>query len=213
MAQDLAPTSVKVIRLEGPVRYSLNGGAGWKMLKEGEVFQPGVLIQTAKEKSSVDLELGGAEGAGSGQSRRAERAAWQQPKVNLIHLFADSALHIQTNSARGIGPERVEEIQLNLRAGQVLAAVPPTALESRYEITFDGGAVALQPAVPESPMTIFVLNASGNLAVLEGTMLMAKVDNDVHTQVVSAGERFDFATGAVSKLPEDARERKLWPPP
>lgn len=208
MAQDFVPTIAKVVRLEGPVRYSQNGGANWKMLKVGDKLAAGVLIQTAKEKSWVDLQLGPA----AGSSQVDGRAAWEPPSANMIRLSADSAMEIQKNSAKGEAAERVEDVSLNLRAGQVLAAVAPTPLESKYTMTFDTGAVALQPGSPASAATVFVLKASGDMAVLEGTMMMAKVDKELHSQVVSAGERFDATTSEVSKLPPDAPERKLWPP-
>jgi hypothetical protein len=207
MAQDAVPMNIRVVHLEGPVRCSIDGGASWKMLKKGQTLQPGVLVQTAKEKSSVDLELGGL-GFAKG------RAVWEAPDANLVRLYANSALEIRTVAGKSTDPGRIQEANLDLRTGQVLAEVAPLPLGSRYTMTFVGGAVGLQPGTPDSASTVFALKASGDMAVLAGSMLMANanLNADVHSQVVSSGEKFEVGTGQVSKLPPEAPERKLWPP-
>jgi hypothetical protein len=208
-ADDEAPLTARVIHLTGAVRYSLNG-SGWKMLKKGATLKPGVVIQTAKEKSSVDIELGEA-GNGEGNSR-SDRAAWEEPSVNLVRLFEDSALEIRKLTARGAGAQRVEETDLNLRAGQVLGAVRRLSGGSHYEITIPNGVAGVQPGVAEGVGTVYVLKTSGALTAISGTMLMARVDGEVHTQIVTAGQQLDPGTGVVVQLAPDAPEKKLWPP-
>lgn len=202
---DLGGSSVRVLHVEGAVRYSLKGNPSWKKLKAGQSLEPGVLIQTAKTDGIVELRLGGPAAA------RGERAVWQKPEENYVRLLPDSALQIQQLSVNGTGSNRMMDVSLILRAGQIAATIAPAALESRYEVTFDNGAAALQPGTPASAPTVFVLSKSGNLAVLEGAMLLAKADTEVHTEVISAGEKFDAATGVLSKLPADAPERRLVP--
>jgi hypothetical protein len=205
MAEDLVPAGIRVIRLEGPVRCSLDGGNTWKMLKKGEVLHPGVLVETAREKSLVDLQL-------SGSSVGKPRAAWQSPDANLVRLYANSALELKNVSGKSSDPSRVEEVNLDLRSGQVLAKVAQTSPPSRYEMTVPKGAVGPPHGAPQRASTVFVLKASGDLTVFTGSMVIANVDTDVHTQLVSAGEKFEVATGKVSQLLPDDPESKLWPP-
>jgi len=205
-ADDTAPLTARVVRLTGVVRYSMNGST-WKMLKKGAILNPGALIQTAKEKSSVDVELGESdENTGNG------RASWEAPRVNLVRLFEDSALEIRKVAAKGTGAQRVEETELYLRAGQILGAVKRLPTGSHYEVLLANGAAGVQPGVPEETGTVYVFKSTGALTVLYGTMLLAKAETEVHTQVVAAGQQLDPATGVVVQLAPDAPERKLWPP-
>src|SRR3974390_158266 len=57
-AQTATDSSVKVIRVKGPARYS-TGNNVWQPLGPGTVIRPGTVIQTSTEKGSyVDLEAG-----------------------------------------------------------------------------------------------------------------------------------------------------------
>jgi hypothetical protein len=205
-ADDAGPLAAKVVHLTGVVRYSMNGSS-WKMLKAGAILKPGALIQTAKEKSSVDILLGEAE-----KSARNDRAAWETPGANLVRLFEDSALEIRKITAKGSGTERAEETELYLRTGQILGAVKRLPIGSHYEILLANSAAGAQPGVPEATGTVYVLKSSGALTALYGTMLLAKAEREVHTQVVAAGQQLDPETGVVVELSPDAPEKKLWPP-
>jgi hypothetical protein len=208
LAQDAVPATIRVVHVQGPVRCSVDGGNTWKMLKTGEMLRPGVLVQTAKVKSSVDFQLGGL-GALKG------RAAWDAPDANLVRLYTNSALEIKNVAANATDAGRVQDVNLDLRTGQVLAQVAPGAPDTHYVMTFATGAVGKTPAPSETAPTAFVLNASGDMAVLSGSMLMANAanaDTDVHSQPVSSGEKFEAATGKVSKLSPEDPETKLWPP-
>jgi len=203
-AQEAVSLSAKVVRLTGPVRYTLNGTT-WKELKVGEELKPGVIVQTAKQNSSVDIQWTQG-GAATNSAGALELSA------NLVRLYENSALELRRLTATGTGADRAEQSELDLRAGQMLGIVKPLPTLSRYEVITPSGAAGVQPGVPESARTVFVLRAPGTLTVLSGTMLMAKADTEVHTQAVNADEQFDPATGQVTKLPQDAPERKLWHP-
>lgn len=97
-----------------------------------------------------------------------------------------------------------------MRAGQILGTARKLTVESRYEITLPRGAAGVQPASAEGG-TVHVVKSPGTLTVLSGTMLMARVDGDVHTQVVTAGQQLDPDSGVVVELPAKAPERRLWP--
>lgn len=210
---DVGSMTAKVVHLSGPVRYTIHGAA-WKMLNEGDVLMPGAIVQTAKENSLVDLQLGEAQPNEGKGSSRADKPGGQEPGANLVRLFANSAIELKKLSATGAGAQRVEEIELDLRAGQVLGAVKKLTEASRYVITAPSGAAGIEPGVPYSQGAVYVLHYAGGLKVLTGAMIMASVDAEAnpHTQVVRAGYQFDPATGAVTNLPADAPERKLWPP-
>jgi hypothetical protein len=191
VAQEPAPVTAKVARVTGAARYS-SDGTTWKNVKAGTTLKPSVFVQTALTNATVDIQLGEPGGGG-----------------NLVRLMPNSLLEIKNLSVKGSGAERVEETQLDLRTGQMLGSTKKMNPASRYEVMLPSGAVGVQPAAPESDATRFVVNSSGSLSVMAGTMLISKADAEVHTQVVAADQRFDPTTGTVAPLPADAPEKKL----
>src|SRR5436853_5306662 len=105
-AQSGASFSAKVIRVTGGGRYSVNGQP-WQTLKVGDVLLPGTLVQTAKTKATIEIQLGQRAGTDG----------------DIVRLFDDTALEIKKLSIQGGGLEGAEEIELDLRAGQILGVV------------------------------------------------------------------------------------------
>ena len=191
-AEDAVPLTAKVVRVTGVARYSVDGKP-WQTLKAGDLLKAGTLVQTAKTKATVDLQLG--EGTGS--------------DANMIRLLDDTAVEIKKLAAKGADADRVEETELDLRAGQVLGAVKKFKDGSTYQIMLPAGAVGMSGGVADSRGTIYVLKPSGALAVLAGKMAIAVASENTVAQVVAADQQFDPATGQVAKLAPDAPERKL----
>jgi hypothetical protein len=187
-AQDSAPLTAKVLKLSGAVRCS-EGGKPWQMLKAGDVLRPGSLVQTAKTKSTLDVQLSDG---------------------NAVRLYDDTALEIKTLAAKGTGAGRVEEIEMDLKAGQVLGVVKKFPDGSEYRIMVPTGAAGIRVGTSDARGTAYVLKASGALTVLAGKMVIAIASENTVAQVVEAEQQFDPATGKVEKLAADAPERKLW---
>src|SRR5258708_17695916 len=98
-----APITAKVITVKGPARFSPDN-LNWQPLKSGDILNPGSLIQTGG-KASVDIQLGNAEIASGA--------------ANEVRVFENSVLSITKLSAQATGANRVEDIELSLRTGQI----------------------------------------------------------------------------------------------
>jgi hypothetical protein len=187
-AQDSTPLTAKVVKLSGTARVS-EGGKPWQMLKVGDVLKPGSLVQTSKTKSTLDLQL--SEGS-------------------AVRLYDDSALEIKTLAVKGAGEGRVEELELDLKAGQILGVVKKFQEGSDYRVMVPTGAAGIRGSTSDARGTAYVLKSSGALTVLAGKMVIAIASDNTVAQVVEAEQQFDPATGKVEKLAADAPERKLW---
>jgi hypothetical protein len=181
----------KVARVSGGARYSVNGQP-WQTLKAGDVLAPGTLVQTAKTKATVEIQLG--QGTGG----------------NIIRLFDDTALEIKKLGTQSGALEGAEEIELDLRAGQVLGVVKKFKEGSSYQVMLPAGAAGVRADTGDNRGTVYVLKSTGNLAVLAGKMAIAIASDNTVAQVVSADQQFDSANGQVTTLAADAPERKLW---
>lgn len=192
-AQDAVPLTAKVIRLTGVARCSVDGQP-WQNLKLGDVLKTGSLVQTAKNKATIDIQLG--EGAGK--------------DANAVRLFDDTAVEFKKLAATGAGAARMEELELDLRAGQILGVVKKFKDGSSYQIMLPAGAAGIRGEVTDSKGTVYVLKPSGVLTVLAGKVAIAIATENTVAQIVTADQQFDPATGQVTKLASDAPERKLW---
>jgi hypothetical protein len=202
------PLTMTVLKVSGSARYS--DGFAWHKLKAGVVLKPGCTIQTAKSGSTADLLLGEPP-AGMKKKNVALGLvdAKGEPMANMVRLYGDSALEVLRLAGAG---EDSLHAELNLRAGQMLGTVRKLAPESRYEVTYTAGAVGAGGVSGDARGSVFVLSASGSLSALAGQVVIAAVaaGKDVNTQVVSAEQQFDPATGQVVALAADAPERALW---
>ena len=163
-AQDSVPLAAKVVRLTGAAHYSVNGQP-WQMLKTGDVLRPGSLVQTAKTKSTLDIQLGDA--------------------GNVVRLYDDTAVEIKTLAAKGAAADRVEEIELDLRLGQILGTVKKFKEGSAYRIMLPTGAAGIRGDVADSRGTAYVLKPSGALTVLAGKLAIAIASDNTVAQVVA----------------------------
>ena len=187
-AQDAAPLTAKVLKLTGSAHFS-EGGKPWQMLKVGDVLRPSSLVQTARTKSMIDIQLSDG---------------------NAIRLYEDSAVEIKTVASKGTGASRTEEVELDLKSGQVLGVVKKFQEGSEYRIMVPTGAAGIRGGSSDPRGTAYVLKSSGTLSVLAGKMVIAIASENTVAQVVEAEQQFDAATGKVEKLAANAPERKLW---
>jgi hypothetical protein len=101
---------VKVIRIMGEARYRSDRNT-WEPITRGMYFKPGILIQTAP-KSIVDLCMN--EGHSNYPCDGTEGTT-----DHVIRIFENSALKLNTLTKEESGSKLTEEIQLDLRAGEI----------------------------------------------------------------------------------------------
>jgi hypothetical protein len=177
-----APIVAKVIEVKGRARFSPDNRS-WQSLKPGDVLNPGSLIQTAG-KASVDIQLGDADMASGA--------------ANEIRIMENSVLSFTRLGAQGTGASRVEDIELNLRAGQITGVAPRIAAASNFEVAISGGVVGIRGGN-------YQVNSTGVVSVRTGVAVVAltTANGSVLTKEVIAGHRFDPVAGSVTELPPE----------
>jgi hypothetical protein len=212
-AQTATDSSVKVIRVKGPARYS-TGNNVWQPLGPGTVIRPGTVIQTSTEKGSyVDLGLGDATVAGSSSSSTSFKpfipssysyasstgSAYQPTaEQNMIRIWENTALGVDKLTSMQSGAEEVTETQLDLKAGRITGSVKKMSAASKFEIKLPNGVAGIRG-------TVFDISAEGVVRVFVGSMVVAWVDSksgNVVTQVVMGGQQYDARSNQISPISE-----------
>lgn len=215
-AQTATDSSVKVIRVKGPARYT-TGNNVWQPLSPGTVIRPGTVIQTSTEKGSyVDLSLGDATGPASSStptvfkpfvpssysfaSSTGSAGSGYQPTAeqNVIRIWENTALGVDKLTSMQSGAEEVTETQLDLKAGRVTGSVKKMSAASKFEIKLPNGVAGIRG-------TVFDISAEGVVRVFVGSMVVAWVDSksgNVVTQVVMGGQQYDARSNQISPISE-----------
>jgi hypothetical protein len=180
-------TAATVSRVSGQVRATADG-KNWQVLKSGDPVKAGMLIQTARKKATVDVELG-------------------EPGLK-VKLAENSVLGIKNLSVKGPGADARRQIELDLRAGQIQARIPASATRLEYEVEFPSGLVGTRGDLHGQQGTVYALSSSGALAVASGTMVVS-ITRAAEPRIIAAGQQFDPATDRVSELPRVALDRML----
>ncbi|HZV34691.1 MAG TPA: hypothetical protein VFB72_08985 [Verrucomicrobiae bacterium] len=178
-----SPRGATVVRVHGKARYSTDNQT-WQPIKKGTVLQAGNVIQTAAN-SSLDIRLSGNE--------RDSRSG--EPAEGILRLEADSLLGIERLSVEGAGNVPPQDVELDLRAGQVAGNAGQLPASSHYEIKFAKGIAGVRDGVYHISSSGFVAVPSGETVVV----ILGADGNPVTTQV-SAGKQFNPNTGSVSNL-------------
>jgi hypothetical protein len=210
-AQTAVDGAAKVIRVNGPARFS-TGNNIWQPLKVGAVLKPGTVVQTSTEKDSyVDMVLGdgtavlpaavsfqpyipnsmaSAGGGGSSYTPSADQ--------NVIRIWENTALGIDKLTSMQTGADTVTDTQLDLKAGRITGSVKKMSAASKYEIKLPNGVAGIRG-------TSYDITAEGIARVLVGSVVIATVDaktGNVVTQVVMGGQQYDARTGQITPLPQ-----------
>ncbi len=180
-------TAATVSRVSGQVRATADGKT-WQALKSGDAVKAGMLIQTAKKKASVELELG-------------------EPGLK-VRLSENTVLGIKNLSVKGPGGDATRQIELDLRTGQIQGRIPGSGTRLEYEVEFPAGVVGTRGDLSDREGTVYVLSSAGALAVASGKMVVS-LSKGGEPQVVATGQQFDPANGRVTELPKLALERML----
>ena len=202
----------KVVRLEGSARYS-TGNYVWTPIKVGDVLHPGMIIQTSNDQGTyVDLAFG--DGA---TKPNAPHAVVYKPYIvssmaytpvtfkptteqNVVRVWGDSALGIDTLTGMQTGEDIVTETQLDLKRGRITGNVKKLSAGSKYEVKFPNGVAAIRG-------TLFDIQAVGIIKVHTGSLVVAWVDprtQQTTTQNVAGGQVYDVASNQVSFLTNDS---------
>jgi hypothetical protein len=188
-----------VTAFKGQARYSMDNGKSWRPIKAGLVLKAPAVIQTAAN-SHVDMVLGERdvvtrEPSALGELTSSAGSGGGEENANIVRISPDSILAIDKLTVEETGADVVSEVQLDLRAGQIMGNVKKLSAASRYEVKFPTGVAGIRG-------TIYTLNHSGVVNVFLGSVVISYLKDGVAvTKVVMAGQRFDPATGLVTPIP------------
>jgi hypothetical protein len=213
-AQTAKQGAAKIIRIKGAARYTM-GDNKWHPLNEGDILKPGAVIQTASS-SQVDLLLSDQENVGE---QTITPAIVYRPeteaRVNAVRMYENTVLGVDKLTWMGTGVDMVTETQLDLRAGRIFGTVKKLSGASRYEVKIPNGVAGIRG-------TIYMLEASGLVKVLVGTVIISyvKPDGTIVTQVVMGGQMYDPVTGLLVAIPNATKQEMAaagrecgWGPP
>ncbi len=177
-----AQSGKAVVRsLSGEAQYS-DGGA-WLPLSVGKELMPGSAVRTANDSRMVlFLDQNGP----------------------LVMLTENTTLGIDKLSFEPTGVETIIETQLDLKSGRIVGIAKKLSATSKYEVKTPSGVAGIRG-------TEYSISATGEVYVLDGSVVVVSVrpDGSVVTQVVSAGEMFNPASGRVQPIPPATQDELL----
>jgi hypothetical protein len=177
-----AQSGKAVVRsISGEAQYS-DGGA-WMPLSVGKELMPGSAVRTAND-SKVVLFL--------------------DQNGPLVMLTENTTLGIDKLSFEPTGVDTIIETQLDLKSGRIVGIAKKLSATSKYEVKTPSGVAGIRG-------TEYSISATGEVYVLDGSVVVVSVrpDGSVVTQVVSAGEMFNPATGRVQPIPTATQDELL----
>lgn len=209
--QQVTQETIKVVRLKGSARYSM-GNNVWHPLKVGTVLKPGALIQTGAN-SVADFIIGqGAVGPSTFMSGAAAASPLSTEMMsyhpmaeqNVVRLWENSVLSVDKLNVTKTGADVVTDTELDLHAGHVFGTVKKLSAASKYEVKIPNGVAGIRG-------TIYSIDASGIISVLEGSVVIAYVGSDgtVVTQVVAAGQQYNCNTKEVTPLSSSSNNQMM----
>ncbi len=186
-AQTDPPRTASVLHLQGQARAS-SDHMTWHKLANGSVIRPGTLIQTA-ENTTLDMVLAKPITGGGANAKP------DQQDAGMVRLLGNSVLGIDQLSSEHVGDDLVEDIELDLRAGEISGVAGKPAAGAKYEIKFAKGIVGMRGAS-------YRMTAGGLVTVMAGeaVVVTAGADGSTNIKVVTSGNQFDPSTGMVSAI-------------
>lgn len=198
LAQSAGQGSATVLRVSGDARYS-TGDNQWHTLREGDIVQPGTVLQTAS-KSSVDIVLYNefvslGQQALGGAPTSLNFHPGGEATVNVVRLYENTVLGVDKLSSMQTGADKVTETQLDLRAGKIFGSVKKMFGASKYEIKYPNGVAGVRG-------TVYFMEASGNVSVYSGSVVEAFTgpNGTTSTETVGQGFKFDPTTGQLTNI-------------
>ena len=201
VAQTPVEMGAKVVRIQGPARYSLSPGSGvWQPLKIGMILKPGAVVQTGKEpKSFVDLVFFDTAVPRPTVTKPGIPTSYNTytftPKVeqNVVRIWENSALGIDKLTAMQTGADVVTDTELDLKAGRLYFRVKKTAAASRYEVKIPNGIAGIRGSDG-------MVDALGIIQMFSGSAFFVYNDTAgvVQSRSVGPGQQCDISSGAAS---------------
>jgi hypothetical protein len=107
----------------------------------------------------------------------------------------------------GAGTGAAQDVELDLRAGQIAGNIGRLPSGSRYEIKFSKGVAGVRSG-------IFHINASGVVAVPAGetVVVILGADGNPITTIVNTGKEFDPSTGMMKDISKSSSATTAAPP-
>jgi len=140
------PFEAQVSEMKGSATYSMANESP-KRLDAGTVLLPGAIVQTAKS-SAVDIRLGADAG--------------------VVRMTENSVLALEKLNETRTGSGNTVEVQLNVRAGNVLGNVTRLPAGSKYHVKVSNGMVGVRDGQ-------FRINAQGFVVLLNGGLAVVHV--------------------------------------
>jgi len=186
----------KVVRIKGSARYTTDNTT-WHTLTLNQIIEPGTVIQTGGDNSMVDIILGEGDVDQNPQPLNNTVSYNPQAQQNLVRIWADTTLGIDKLTQMQMGSETMTDTQLDLRAGSVFGTVVKLSPTSKYEVKVPNGVAGIRG-------TIYLISATGVIAVLQGSVIVAYMDasGNPATKQVDKGYEFDTHTGELKPLSE-----------
>lgn len=209
---------VEVLQVKGNARYS-TADKHWHDLRQGDILQPGVVIQTAAH-SFVDIQLSDRDTAAKFQSAvlvvsataytppASGMGAGEESKANIVRIFESSVLAVDKLLVERTGVDEVAETQLDLQAGRIMGNVKKLSAASKYEIKVPNGVAGIRGS-------IYDISVNSALKMLSGSAILAIVaaDGTVKTYVINGEHGFNPVDGVIFPLtPDERRPPPDWPP-
>jgi hypothetical protein len=198
-AQNVMQGTAKVVHIKGSARYSVGGA--WEPLKVGTVLRAGSVIQTENQAGAyVDIVLyGGEAGRAAGSVAGGGGSYAPSSTQNIVRITENSQLGIDKLTSMQTGAEVVTDTQLDLKKGKIMGSVKKLSAASKYEVKLPNGVAGIRG-------TTYLLSSDGIIDVLDGSVVVAyQTANGVVTQVVSAGQSFNIATGQLGTIDNATR--------
>lgn len=195
-AQSVEQGTAKVVRIKGSARYMTPGSSMWQPLRNGAILKPGTVLQTASG-SYVDLVLNN-ESATTAFSPSLTPIASYRPMVNqnAIRVFQNTVLAINQLSVNHTGADVVTDTQLDLKAGRIFGTVKKLSAASKFEVKIPNGVAGIRG-------TIFFVDSSGLVSVVEGSVVVAYMgpDGKPATMEIPQGQQFDVTKPQLGNQP------------
>lgn len=191
-AQIASPRVATILHVEGNARYSIDNQT-WQPLKKGAAFNLGAIIQTA-DKARVDILLDDPTAADQNAGFTGGGASGDNPVANVVRVLPNTVLAVDKLTA--IRYDSLEEVQLDLRTGQILASARKLTGTAKYEVKVSNGVVGVRSGH-------FKIQANGTVDVYSGSVIVAESvgDGTLTTKLVEAGKRFDPASNSLVDAP------------
>jgi FecR-like protein len=201
-----------VVRVQGEARYSLGDG-NWHPLVAGKIISPGAVIQTGHD-GVVDVALGNKIEFPQARSApdkisfapdsNVRGLITYRPSVeqNMVRLTSDTTLQIDKLEVSDIGEDAVSDTELNLKEGQIFAAVKKLSATSQYLIKIPNGIAGIRGTVVDvnlkkgAPIVAVLASSSTGSDVV---VSLVNADGTTGTFEVALGS--ELMNGQVSPIP------------